>query len=106
MPFTSGTHIACGLVFTPGEAALLGKILWSETQANAGATTNIAPENPTVGGAHGVGKLAFEVSASVDIFVAVGPAPDAVAGPRILVRAGTDRDIFCRPGDRLAWTPA
>lgn len=102
----AATHIACGFVYTPGEAALLGKIVWSETQSAPGATTNVAPDNPTAGGAHGIGKLAFEISAYVDIYVSIGPTPDAVNGPRVLVRSGTDRNIYCRPGDKLAWALA
>jgi hypothetical protein len=106
MAFTSGTHIACGYVYAPGEVALMGKIAWSETQASPGTTTNVAPDNPTTIGSHGTGKTAFEISASVDIWVAIGPTPDATAGPRVLVRGGTDRNLFCRPGDKLAWIAA
>lgn len=99
----SGAHIACGYVNAFGGAALLGKVIWSQTMGSAGTTMQAAP-NPTEV-AMGAG-VAFEVRATSDIYVAVGVTPDAANGPRAFVPANETRNFFCRPGDRLAWIAA
>ena len=107
----SGTHIACGFVGHHGRdgvvQALLGRVSWSETMAAAGVTANAAPETtPTLG------EPSFEIRSSVDIFVARGKSPDASQAvgsgnaARIFVPAGETRNVFCGPGDRLAWVAA
>lgn len=107
----SGLHVAHNLVHSPNSCGLQGRLLWSETLASAGTTVNAAqPNRPTEGG-FGPSFPAFEVSASVDAWVAFGPSPDAsqAAGAgntaRYLVRAGTDRQWFAQAGDRVAWAP-
>jgi hypothetical protein len=103
----NGTHIAAGYVQGRQSAALLSIITDSVTSAaSSGVTAFGGPSalNPPAG----VGGVApaFEVSVVADTFVAIGVNPDAVNGPRTLVRAGTDRPFFCQAGDRLAWTAA
>jgi len=69
-----------------------------------GTTTNTA----VVGTAGQEGQPTFEIanSTSSDVLVSYGAAPDAVNGPLILVRAGETRNVFCKPGDKLAWALA
>lgn len=103
----SSIHVASGYVQERQGAALLSIVTASVTSADpSGITAFGGPSglNPPAG--VGSAAPAFEVSASADVFVAVGPAPDAVNGPRMLVRAGTDRALFCNQGDRLAWSAA
>lgn len=107
MPFTTGVHIAAGYVQERQGVALLSIVTNSITStASTGVTDFVGPSglNPPAGA--GSAAPAFEVSATVDTFVAVGAAPDAVNGPRMLVRAGTDRPMFCKAGDKLAWAAA
>lgn len=102
----SGAHIACGYVNAFGGAALLGKVIWSQTMSGAGTTTQAAPNQTDAAIGPGGFNLAFEVRASSDVYVAVGAAPDATNGPRAFVPANETRNFFCRPGDRLAWALA
>lgn len=80
---------------------LPGRLAWSEKLTNGGTTTNSAPA-ANVGQE---GQPSFEISNSTagDIFIAYGPTPDLTNGPVLLVRQGDTRNVFCRPGDRLAW---
>ncbi len=101
----SGVHITCGYVGAKiaddWVGALFGLVSWSQTMASAGTTSQAAPQIFEHRGTPG-----FEVYATFDVFIAVGPAPDAVNGPRIFVPAQTTRNIFCNVGDKLAWVPA
>ncbi len=105
----SGTHIACGYYGTPFNKGptpvptLLSTLVWSQTMANPGTTTNAAP-----GAKKDYGPLIFEVYASADIYVSYG-APsviDAASGARVFVPATTVCDFLVQPGDKLAWTTA
>jgi hypothetical protein len=69
--------------------------------ATAGMTTNAAPATHDT-----QGDPVFQIAASSDAFVAIGPNPDATNGPRIFVRGNTDWSAYAQPGDRLAWIPA
>lgn len=93
----SGLHVACVQVRVLQSVALAQKPVWSLTMANPGVTDLKAPELPTIG---------FEIRSASDAFVAIGPNPDAAADARIFVPAGDTRNIFCDPGDRLAWIAA
>lgn len=99
-------HIACGFVSAPQNVALLGAVAWSETLATAGTTVNIAPSALDPKGSPAPAYPGFEITASVDCYVAIGKAPDAVNGARIYVRAGETRNIFCQTGDKLSWAAA
>ena len=99
----SGLHVVCASVGARAEASLIVNFAWSQTMASAGTTSQVAA------GASNV----FEISASADSWVAIGPAPDATqtvgsnsGNARILVRAGETRAIFCNQGDKLAWIAA
>ena len=70
--------------------------------AMAGTTGQGAPNFDT----SGPGAPCYEVRSTADIFVAVAPTPDATNGARIFVPAGETRNIFCAPGDKLAWIAA
>lgn len=103
MAFT-GIHVTCGYAsnMSIGTVPMLSDIEWSETlSASGGATTSVVPKQD---GARGI--LVASVIASVDIFVAVGAAPDANASPRVFVPAGTVRDITVKPGWKVAAIPA
>lgn len=97
MAFT-GVHIAFGTIDTIARSSdVLSKKVWSETMAAAGTTGLSA--NLTQGAA----RMAFLIQPSVDIFVSIGPTPNASASPRDLVLAGERVLIPCTYGDKLAW---
>lgn len=102
----TGVHIACAFAGGSGKRGLtlplLRKPQWSETMASAGTTALAAPQD-----AQESGEPVFRVrTSSADIFVAIDPAPNATTGPRLFVPAGTTEDIYCSPGDKLAWIAA
>lgn len=107
----SGAHIACVYVGALGSLhsshSLTAGIAWSETMANAGTTSRAAASSDEY-----TGSPCFEITASVDIYVAIGKSPVAsnVSGDgaqgRIFVRANETRNLFCNPGDKLAWVAA
>ena len=94
----AGIHIACGMNLMFDR---LAKPVWSRSLATAGTTNRAAAE----------GQDVWEITASADSFVAIGPTPDASqaegegASARILLRAGERRSFQARPGDRVAWVP-
>lgn len=104
----TGLHVACGYLgglaggFSPApqSANILRGLAWSETLSTAGTTTKSVP----VAGSNG--DACLEISVSADAFVAIGPVPDAAAGPRILVRATETRRFIAAPGDKVAWQAA
>lgn len=104
----SGLHVTCGFAGEPRGSAssipLLGAAVWSETMANPGTTTMEAPPAPSMPAL--AGRPVFSVRASADAWIAVGPNPDAAAGPRRYLAANTDFDFFVEPGHKLAWTAA
>ena len=107
MSFSSGVHDAARYVECRQGAALLSLITNSVTSTDSsGITAFGGPSALNLPAGVGGVAPAFEVSAVADTFVAIGQNPDAAAGPRTLVRAGTDRPFFCQPGDKLAWTAA
>lgn len=101
----SGLHVTCGYAgsFTNRNTtlSLLGKVVWSQTFASAGTTTNSAPA-----ASDAAGDPMFQVRASADSFVAIGPTPNASTGARIFVPAGERVEFYGQPGDRLAWVAA
>jgi len=96
----TGVHIACLTVNIVNGASLSGSILWGQTMANAGTTTQAAPSDQSA--------MSFEISPAADVFVAMGQSPDAssVTGQRILVRGGETRNILAFPGSKVAWVLA
>lgn len=100
----SGLHVACCFVGSVEkqirEAPVLRKPEWSQTLAIAGTTDATAP------GVKDNGDPVFHIISSVDAFVAVGPAPNASTGPRMLVQANTPIAIYVGAGDKLAWVAA
>lgn len=102
MPFSSGLHVVCGTVSERDNASLLREIYWARTLDTPGTTDLAVPTTANI-------SVMFEVSASVDSFVSRGPTPPdpaSVMNRRILVRAGETRNVFCDPGDKLAWAAA
>lgn len=100
----SGVHVAC--LFVGGVRGsgleLAGKIAWSNKTLAANTASAAAPDVSRISGVP-----SFEVSsATADLFVAVGPNPTDPSAPVVLVRAGTDRNIICDPGDKLAYSLA
>lgn len=99
----TGLHVVCGSIggFGAGGQAqqLLRRAIWSQTMAAAGTTGQSAPD---VAGA----EPSFELRASIDVFVAIGPNPDATTGPRIFIPANETRNLFCTKGDFVAWVAA
>jgi hypothetical protein len=48
----------------------------------------------------------FMIQPAADIFVAIGPAPNAAVDPRMLIRGGEAVTIPCAKGDKVAWVLA
>lgn len=99
----SGVHVECG--YTGARSGIEGKTeiharcVWSQTMASPGTTTQTAPAN-----SRGEGDPVFRLTASADVYFAVGPSPDATNGPRrILVASQGPLEIKAEPGDKLAW---
>ncbi len=83
------------------EQTVLGKVQWSESPATGVTTTNAAT------GFDGVrGQPIFRIRAAADSWVSVGAAPNATTGPRFLVPANSDYDVYVVPGDKLQWVAA
>lgn len=113
----NGVHITCGLVNVPPRSSpgLFGAAAWSETfpASSPGTTSRAAPgfkdQDPDM---RDESFLAFEIQTSVEIFVAIGKAPDATNASgtgdsaRIRVVAGESRNLFCEAGDKVAWVAA
>lgn len=98
----SGVHVAFGYVReTAGADPLFRDVLWSETDTTGFFGVTEAPATASL-----LGTPAFEVRASVDVWVAVGKSPDARSSPRRLVLAGEAAIFPCNEGDRLAWADA
>jgi hypothetical protein len=101
----NGLHVVCGFTGGAGEngnlTPLIRHIKWSQTLPSAGETEQAAPEGGQVNG-----DPIFRVIASLPVFVAVGPDPDPVNGPRMYIPAGETIDTFVEPGDKLAWVAA
>jgi hypothetical protein len=100
----AGLHVVCASVGARADASLIINAAWSQTMTSAGTTAQAALP--------GVSNV-FEIAAAADSWVAIGSAPDATqtistgsSSARILVRAGETRNIFCNPGDKLAWIAA
>jgi hypothetical protein len=102
----SGTHIACAFAGNSEVRELAVEVfrpaIWSETMASGGTTTNRAPESPRPE----TGDAIFSVFSTADIFVAIGPSPNATTGPRFFVPSRTQADFAAPAGDRLAWINA
>lgn len=77
--------------------ALPGKAAWSEEQALPFTTTGVAPAS-----LDGAGDPSFTVYFPVDTVIAIGPNPNASAGPRYFVPAATERSYYAQPGDKLS----
>jgi len=98
----SGVHVACCPVFNLNNASLVGRPTWSQTLASAGTTTNAAPE----------GSSAFVIRAAVDVYVAMGVAPDASQtsgsgdAARVFVEANATQTFAANAGQKLAWVAA
>lgn len=101
----AGTHIVCCFAGAAGlrgnVMGIIGKTLWSETMAAAGTTGNVVPN-----GNQEDGNPILRIRSTLDIFVAIAPAPNASASPRHFVEAGKDYDFFPTPGDKVAWIAA
>ncbi len=100
----SGMHITCGYVGAPvykgtGQA-LMGKLTGAQTMASPGTATPVAPEATAQ-----KGDPAFQVRASADSYVSIGPAPDASSASslRHFIPANETVTIYAEPGDKIAW---
>lgn len=97
-----GLHIACGtyvsdITNTFTRQPIFGDVVWSETFTVADVTANGASSE----------KPVLRIKASSDWWIAIGPDnPDPTQDPRLLIQAGVVEDIACKPGDRIAGTPA
>lgn len=111
----SGLSVTCGMIGSKGGTSLLANPSWSQAMATAGTTSvsggaKIPASSNT---AFDSAALGFEIQAAADSWVAWGSAPvaSATGGTTsntacILVRAGETRNVFCNPGDQLAWIAA
>lgn len=90
-------------VQSPG---LLTHVAWTEQLAAPGTTSQAAEDEYEAIRTQGSAVRCFEIAASADAFVSVGPTPNAATGPRILVRGGETRNLLCKGGDRVTWALA
>lgn len=103
----SGLHVVCAYAGSRTNQAkvapTLGRPIWSETMASPATTANAAP---AADGANGLGDAVFHLRASADSWVAVGSAPNASTGARVLVPAGEFVTMYVQKDDKLAWIAA
>lgn len=97
----NGIHVVCARVATRVGATLVSSSPeWSQTLTSPGTTTN----------ASSIDGNMLQISAGVDAFVAVGASPNAGnvtgadSGARYFIPAGSTREVFCKGGDKVAWT--
>lgn len=111
----SGLSVTCGMIGTKGGTSLLTNPSWSQAMATAGTTSVAGGAKIPAAPAQTFDALAlgFEIQAAADSWVAWGSAPVAstTGGSTsntacILVRAGETRNVYCSPGDQLAWIAA
>lgn len=94
-------HVECGQAgggfVRGGDAPLeIGNALaWSETIAAAGTSSNSVPSG---------GSFILTLIAEVEMWVAIGPTPNASANPRRRMPAGSGRSFVARSGDKVAWS--
>lgn len=112
MALSNKVHVACSFVGASGQGSRIQDLtrspVWSETLSAAGVTTQAAPASSS-----SYGDPCFEISAGVDVYVAIGPTPDASQAvgstgnsARLVVRSGETRNVFCKQGDKLAYVLA
>ena len=96
-------HVECGLarisggVLDPVERG--GSLQWSETLAAAATTANAAPAAPS-----GDVAVVFTLTAEVNMWVAIGTAPNAGdTSLRRRMRAGQTRSFLAPVGVKVAW---
>lgn len=99
-------HVECGTARLVGSSIMPveigGGLLWSETLGSAGTTGLSAPAGP----ADGAAAVVFTITAEVNGWIAIGPAPDAnVLAFRRRIRAGATRSFLAPNGVRVAWLP-
>jgi len=105
MPLT-GAHISCSAVSSgirDSGLVLKSQPFWSKT------FPSISSQQITSDSAPGVGSVCIEISAGIDLFYAVGKAPDAtqstsggVNSARAFLPAGAKEQIFANPTDKVA----
>lgn len=100
-------HVICGYAGgdagdsnSPAKQPLLRDPQWSAEPVENTPTTLSAPDKQGL-------VPVFRVTATVDVYVSIGQAPDAAASPRYLLLASDgQRDLYVRPGDKLEWITA
>ncbi|WFU84372.1 hypothetical protein QA645_17010 [Bradyrhizobium sp. CIAT3101] len=100
----SGVHVSCGYAgYNKRNIALLAECKWSQSMATAGTTTNASPVESEV-----LGAAVFSITATLDIYFAIGTNPDATNGPRRFLQMNTSMDVFAKRegGEYLAWIAA
>lgn len=103
---TPAFFVACAYVGSPtGKAkdrSLISAPVWSESALAASTTSaNAAPS-----GIDERGDPVFQMVATVDTYVAIGPTPNAGQSPRLLLKANEVTTVYCKPGDKVAWVAA
>lgn len=102
----SGMHIVFGYAGSNTNrntgAELLTPVA-SENLTSAGTTTKAAP--PASGA---LGQPMVQLRAAADSWASIGPNPNAANDTvvRVLVPAGQPVEVYCNPGDRVAWASA
>lgn len=96
-------HVECGLALLAGTniqpIEIGGSLLWSETRATAGTTTNSAPSAP-----NSITAVVFTLHAEVDMWVSIRETPVATADPRRRMYAREVRSFIAPVGVRVAWS--
>jgi hypothetical protein len=100
-------HVICGYAggdagdkFSPARQQLFRDPQWSAEPGSGVATTTAAPDKNAL-------VPVFRITPTIDVYVSIGPAPNPAASPRYLLPAvDGQRDIYVKPGDKLAWIAA
>ncbi|MBB3411185.1 hypothetical protein FHT87_005138 [Rhizobium sp. BK316] len=99
----TGVHVECGTSIVYGNSTLFS-VIWSETIAVPGTTTQAAPVGPFNG------NLIFRISAptAAEVYVAAGIAPDSTVAvstnannARAHLAANELRDIAAKEGFKV-----
>lgn len=100
-------HVACGYAGGDGQTntplahqPIMRDIIWTEAPNSGTPTSNTAKDSDGA-------RALFRLTPTIDVYVSIGPSPDANQNPRLLLRASDGaQDFYAKNGDKLAWIAA
>ena len=94
-------HVECGRAggggpnSVPLPIEIGAALVWSETVATTGTTTEAVPDDGLA--------YVLTLTPTVDMWVSIAPVPDSTDDPRRRLLAGVARSFVAQPGDKVAW---